>query len=82
MVGAMATTRVFRSGHSQAVRIPADLQYDRTDIDYEIIREGDELRVYPAQRRLDTLADKFAAFSEDFMSEGREDEPDQAGDAL
>lgn len=78
----MATTRVFKSGHSQAVRIPADLQYDRTDIKYEISREGDELRIHPARRRLDGLTDKFAAFSEDFMAEGREDEPGQARDAL
>lgn len=78
----MATTRVFRSGHSQAVRIPADLQYTRTDIEYEIIRKGDELHIRPAQRRLSGLADKFAAFSADFMSEGRAMDSEQERDKL
>jgi antitoxin VapB len=78
----MASTRVFKSGHSQAVRIPADLQYERTGIDYEIYREGDELHIRPAHRRLTGLADKFVAFSSDFMAGGREIEADRARDSL
>ncbi len=78
----MATTRVFKSGNSQAVRIPAELQFDRTDIDYEIVREGDEIRIRPARRRLDRLADKFAKFSKDFMAQGRPDDDESEREAL
>lgn len=67
----MAVTRVFRNGNSQAVRIPADLAFDRNDLEVEIERVGDELRIRPVPRRLDGLLDKFAAFSDDFMSDGR-----------
>ena len=46
----MATTRLFRNGHSQAVRIPADLAYERVDLELEIERLGGELRIRPAAR--------------------------------
>lgn len=49
----MHTTRVFKSGKSQAVRIPADLPYERNDIEVEIERVGDEIRIRPARRSLD-----------------------------
>ena len=31
----MHTTRAFKNGNSQAVRIPADLTYNRTDMELE-----------------------------------------------
>ena len=31
----MHTTRAFKNGNSQAVRIPADLNYNRTDMELE-----------------------------------------------
>lgn len=67
----MAITRMFRNGNSQAVRIPADLAFDRNDLEVEIERVGDELRIRPVRRRLDGLLAKFAAFSDDFMHDGR-----------
>jgi len=67
----MVITRVFKNGNSQAVRIPSELAYDRSDMDVEIERVGDEIRIRPARRTLgDTLA-RFALFSEDFMPDGR-----------
>lgn len=70
----MTTTRVFRNGNSQAVRIPAELAYERTDIDLEIERVGDELRIRPACRPLTGVLKKFAKFSPEFMAEGRGDQ--------
>jgi len=67
----MRTTRVFKNGNSQAVRIPADLAYERTDISLEIEREGDEIRIRPARRSLSGVLAKFASFSPDFMADGR-----------
>lgn len=70
----MPTTRVFKNGNSQAVRIPAELAYERSDIDVEIERVGDELRIRPARRSLAGVLAKFAKFSPDFMAEGRGDQ--------
>ncbi len=76
----MATTRIFKSGNSWAVRIPADMAYDRPDVELTVERVGDEIRIRPA-RRLTGLADKFHGFTADFM-EDREDEEDQEREGL
>lgn len=68
------TTRVFRNGNSQAVRIPADLAYERSDIELEIERIGDEIRIRPVRRPLAGVLEKFAKFAPDFMAEGRGDQ--------
>jgi antitoxin VapB len=68
----MHTTKAFKNGNSQAVRIPAELAFDRTDVDLEIERVGDELRIGPVHRSLDGVMDVFARFSPDFMRDGRE----------
>ena len=78
----MHTTRAFKNGNSQAVRIPADLAYERTDIDLEIEREGDEIRIRPARRSLYGVLSKFAQFSPDFMAEGRGDQEQAERDTL
>jgi len=70
----MRTTRAFKNGNSQAVRIPADLAYERTDMELEIEREGDEIRIRPARRTLAGVLTKFAQFSPNFMAEGRGDQ--------
>jgi len=48
----MPRTRVFKSGNSQAVRIPAELAYVDTDIDLEITRLGDVITIVPARNSL------------------------------
>ena len=67
----MRTTKAFKNGNSQAVRVPAELAYARTDIELEIERIGDELRIRPARQSLAGVLKKFARFSPDFMAEGR-----------
>ncbi len=78
----MTTTRVFRNGNSQAVRIPAELAYERSDLDLEIERIGDEIRIRPARRRLDQTMARFAQFSADFMANGREADEQTERDGL
>ena len=68
----MHTTKAFKNGNSQAVRIPAELAFDRTDVELEIERVGDELRIRPVHRSLAGVLDVFARFSPDFMRDGRE----------
>ncbi|MCC4114883.1 type II toxin-antitoxin system VapB family antitoxin [Aromatoleum toluclasticum] len=78
----MHTTRAFKNGNSQAVRIPSDLAFERTDIELEIERVGDELRIRPARRSLAGVMAKFARFSPDFMAEGRGDQEQTERDSL
>lgn len=74
----MRKTRLFKNGNSQAVRIPAEFAYERTDIVMEIERIGDELRIRPVRKSLKGILKKFARFPQDFMGTGR-DQQDQAG---
>lgn len=78
----MAVTRIFKNGNSQAVRIPAELAYDRRDLDVEIERIGDELRIRPARRSLEGALAKFAGFSADFMATGRGENVESERDGL
>lgn len=78
----MTMTKIFKNGNSQAVRIPAEFAYARSDLDVEIERIGDEIRIRPAHRSLDKVLPKFAAFSADFMAEGRGENQETKRDAL
>lgn len=46
------STRVFKSGNSQAVRIPAEYAYADTDLDLTITRLGDVITIFPARQNL------------------------------
>ena len=57
----MPRTRIFKSGNTQAVRIPAELAYDDLSIDLQITRLGDVITIYPARS---SLKDAVAALRE------------------
>lgn len=78
----MAITKVFKNGNSQAVRIPAEFAYERSDLVVEVERIGDEIRIRPARRNLGQVMSKFAQFSEGFMEQGRGDNQEKERDAL
>ena len=78
----MLTTKLFKNGNSQAVRIPSELAYSSCDIDLVIERQGDELRIRPAQRRLGDVLGKLAKFSPEFMAQGRGQNEDGEREAL
>ncbi|WP_211455160.1 type II toxin-antitoxin system VapB family antitoxin [Collimonas antrihumi] len=67
----MRTTKIFKNESSQAIHIPDDLAYERTDIDLVIERVGDELRIRPAERTLVGVLKKFAKFGPDFIAEAK-----------
>jgi antitoxin VapB len=48
----MHLTRVFKSGNSQAVRIPAELAYAETGADLQITRLGDVITIFPVRKSL------------------------------
>lgn len=43
----MPTTRVFKSGNSQAVRVPAEIAYEDMNQELTITRNGDVITIYP-----------------------------------
>lgn len=71
----MIITRVFKSGNSQAVRIPRELQLDVTEV--EIFSRGDELIIRPKRKNLTDVFNIITSFSDDFMQDGRNDLPPQ-----
>jgi len=79
---AMASTKLLKNGNSQAVRIPAELAYSTWDVELVIERQGDELRIRPAQRRMGDVLGKFAKFSPDFMAQGRGENVEGEREAL
>lgn len=78
----MHTTKIFKNGNSQAVRIPSDLAYERTDIELEIERQGEEIRIRPARKTLGKVLNKFARFSPEFFAEGRGEQEQAERDLL
>ena len=68
----MTTTKVFRSGNSQAVRIPREFRIDAKEV--EIIQRGDELilRKRQTERTLAEALGGIPALSEDCFAGGRE----------
>jgi antitoxin VapB len=57
----MAITRIFKSGNSQAVRIPAELAYADMSVELKITRMGDVITIFPAR---DSLRDAVAILRE------------------
>ncbi len=52
-------SRVFKSGNSQAVRIPAELAFERNDMEVTVTRNGDVITIRPANAR-QNVEDMFA----------------------
>jgi len=65
----MKTAKVFRSGNSQAVRIPKEFQLEGREV--EIRRRGDTLILRPVKRKWTALVASLALFTDDFMADGR-----------
>jgi len=78
----MQLTRAFKNGNSQAVRIPAAIAYPEMNMELEIERIGDELRLRPVRDNLGDVLSIFASFSDDFMQEGRGSQEQSPRDAL
>lgn len=75
----MATARVFKSGNSQAVRIPREFMLDVNEV--EIFRRGDELVLRKPRRTLQAAFDLLASMPVDFMQDGRNDSVPQEREA-
>jgi antitoxin VapB len=76
----MTTARVFKSGNSQAVRLPKEFRFAVAEV--EIFRRGDEIVL---REHRPTPADAFrllASMPDDFLAEGRDDQAPQERELL
>ena len=71
----MRMTRVFRSGNSQAVRLPKEFQFDVDEV--EILRRGEEIVLRKKPRNLTAAFELLASLPDDFIKDGRGDTPPQ-----
>ncbi len=65
----MKTAKIFKSGNSQAVRLPKELQFDVSEV--EIFRRGDEIVLRKKPQNLTRVFELLTDMSEDFMANGR-----------
>jgi len=76
----MPKARIFKSGNSQAVRLPKEFRFDVNEV--EIFRRGDEVVLRKRKRNLKRALAILRALPEDFMADGREDFPPQEREPL
>ena len=72
--------KVFKSGNSQAVRLPKEFRVNSAEL--EIVRRDDEIVLRPIRKDLSQIFDALAGLSDDFMSEGRKQPPLQKRSGL
>jgi antitoxin VapB len=76
----MIKAKVFKSGNSQAVRLPKEFRFDVKEV--EIFRRGNEVVLQKPKRRLRQALAILRALPDDFMADGREDLPPQEREPL
>jgi len=68
-------TKVFKSGNSQAVRIPKEFHLEGGEV--EIRRKGESLILRSKKQSWAALIDSLKKFTDDFMEDGRGQPPVQ-----
>jgi len=76
----VAKTRTFRSGNSEAIRLPKDVAFGE-DLELVLVRSGDVLTVYPAATSIPEMIARLEALPVPPSIEVRDDEelPERAG---
>lgn len=70
----IVTSRTFRSGNSEAVRLPRDVAFG-ADVELTLVRSGDVLTIYPARVSVGDLVSRLAALPRPAAIEARDEEP-------
>ena len=65
----MEIAKIFKSGNSQAVRLPKAYQFDVSEV--QIFRRGDEVVLKRKPQNLAKAFELLTEMSDDFMAEGR-----------
>lgn len=76
----MTKAKIFKSGNSQAVRLPKKFRFDVKEV--EILRRGDEIVLRKPKRNLSRALDILQSLPDDFMAGGRQDSPPQEREPL
>ncbi len=76
----MSYARVFKSGNSQAVRLPKEFRFDTEQV--EIFRRGDEVVLRDKPSNAATIFDALTNLPQDMFAEERVDTPPQQREAL
>ena len=76
----IAGGRTFRSGNSEAVRLPKDVAFG-LDVELTIVRSGDVLTIYPARPPISDLIKRLKTLPRPAEIETRDDEelPERPG---
>ncbi len=67
--------KVFKSGNSQAVRLPKEMRFDVSEV--EIFKRGNEVVLREKTRTLSDAFNLLTQMPDDFMAEGRQDDKPQ-----
>lgn len=76
----MTYARVFKSGNSQAVRLPKEFRFDVEQV--EIFRRGNEIVLCEKPTSASTIFDALASLPQDLFTENRNDTPPQQREPL
>ncbi len=68
------SSRTFKSGNSEAVRLPKGVAYG-AEIEVTIIRSGDVLTIYPSRPPIAALAQRLESLAKPPEVEVRDQEP-------
>lgn len=71
----MDTAKIFKSGNSQAVRLPKEFQFDVPEVD--IFRRNGEVVLRKKPQNLARVFELLSEISDDFMEDGRQQPPIQ-----
>ena len=71
----MQTARLFENGRSQAVRLPKEYQFKGESVYIQKI--GTAVMLFPADKEWEIFLNGLNSFSDDFMSEGRQQDDEQ-----
>jgi len=76
----MQTAKLFLNGRSQAVRLPKEFQFKGDDV--FIQKHGDAVLLIPHEKAWEVFLEGLNEFSDDFMSDGRNQGENQEREPL
>ena len=76
----MMTAKLFENGRSQAVRLPKEYRFNGDEV--AINKVGDIVILMPKENKWSAFLNSLEPFSDDFMSDGREQPVVQEREAL
>lgn len=76
----MRKAKVFKSGNSQAVRLPRDFQFNSSEVSIE--KKGGKIILWETPKNLSDAYHLLTKLPDDFFSAGRQDLPPQEREDL